>query len=397
VLAVVGGLVGALIGVLIVGPGAGAASAAPSGTAASAGSAGSIATASARSAAAACHPFKDVAATNTHCANIAWLKTQRITREAGGRFHPTSRVTRGSMAAFLFRLTHPGESQPSCAGRPFPDVPTSHAFCGYIRWADDGGITHGYSDGTYRPGRPVTRGAMAAFLNRVVTAGASTPRCTQPPFFDVGVHDTFCGAITWMRRARVTRGFDEGITYRSARPVSRQAMATFLHRLDVLLSRGSLSSCRPAKKVAQPAVSASDGASPAASPYALGPVQPRTALVADIIGRRFGIRTMYGWRPPSSEKYDPNGHPAGMAVDFMIDDLPHGTAVGHKLAAYLQRNQTWISIAYVIYRQHIWIAGQPFDDWRKMEDRGSPTQNHMNHVHLSLVAVGGDRSGTCRA
>jgi hypothetical protein len=49
----------------------------------------------------------------------------------------------------------------------FSDVPDSHPFHEDISWLADSGITTGFPDGTYRPGQPVTRQSMAAFMRRL--------------------------------------------------------------------------------------------------------------------------------------------------------------------------------------------------------------------------------------
>ena len=36
---------------------------------------------------------------------------------------------------------------------------------------------------------------------------------------------------------------------------------------------------------------------------------------------------------------------------------------------------------YVIWRQRYW---EPGGSWEPMEDRGSPTANHMDHVHVTV-------------
>jgi hypothetical protein len=38
----------------------------------------------------------------------------------------------------------------------------------------------------------------------------------------------------------------------------------------------------------------------------------------------------------------------------------------------------------VIYRQQIWLVGNPTSQWDAMEDRGSRTANHYDHVHVSV-------------
>lgn len=136
---------------------------------------------------------------------------------------------------------------------------------------------------------------------------------------------------------------------------------------------------------------AGDAASASTSPYEIGPVRPQTAVVANTVGAMFGIRTVGGWRDPATEIYDPQGHPAGLALDFMINDITDGTAVGDRLAEYLMANATDLGVAYIIWQQRIWSPERPGEGWRLMEDRGSPTQNHMDHVHLSLT---GDGSST---
>lgn len=120
----------------------------------------------------------------------------------------------------------------------------------------------------------------------------------------------------------------------------------------------------------------------------LGPVQPQTAAVANTLGAQFGIKTVGGWRDPATEVYDPQGHPAGLAVDFMTNDIPDGTTVGDRLADHIITHAPDLGVSYVIWRQRIWSPERAGEGWRPMADRGSPTQNHMDHVHLSLTGQG---------
>lgn len=53
------------------------------------------------------------------------------------------------------------------AAHDFTDVPDSHPFHDDISWLASTGVTDGFPDGTYRPGQPVTRQSMAAFLRRI--------------------------------------------------------------------------------------------------------------------------------------------------------------------------------------------------------------------------------------
>lgn len=66
-----------------------------------------------------------------------------------------------------------GGSALAGGGQSFSDVSPGHPFYDEIEWLAHAGITTGYPDGTFRPGAPVTRQAMAAYLERV-NAGIST-------------------------------------------------------------------------------------------------------------------------------------------------------------------------------------------------------------------------------
>ena len=175
-----------------------------------------------------------MAADHPFCDEIAWLDQHDI---AGGfpdgTFRPASTVTRQSMAVFLYRLRGaPRGDDPGCTVGPFPDVPAAHPFCGEITWLADAGIAGGFPDGTYRPTTTITRQFMSAFLYRMADARRGpNPTCGHKPFADVTVANDFCGEIAWLKARGVVRGDGAG-RFRPADPVSRQAMAGFLHQLD---------------------------------------------------------------------------------------------------------------------------------------------------------------------
>ena len=80
--------------------------------------------------------------------------------------------------------------------------------------------------------------------------------------------------------------------------------------------------------------------------------------------------------------HDPS---ADLAVDLVVSDtlgeLPSdGNALGDALAAYALEQQVTYGIRYVIWRQRINLGS----GWDAMEDRGSITQNHYDHVHISF-------------
>lgn len=181
----------------------------------------------------ACGPFPDVPASNSHCADIAWFADTDVTNGyADGTFRPAAPVSRSTMAAFFFRLAHHGDQAPACTANPFPDVSAGSVLCGAIDWLATTGVTHGYADGTFRPAESVSRGEMAAFLYRFAGPDNKARGCAAPLFADVGRTDTFCGEIGWLVYHGIAHGLDGASEYDPARPLSRGTMATFLHRAD---------------------------------------------------------------------------------------------------------------------------------------------------------------------
>lgn len=76
---------------------------------------------------------------------------------------------------------------------------------------------------------------------------------------------------------------------------------------------------------------------------------------------------------------DSGDHGSGRAVDIMVSGAP-----GTTIARYVQAHAGQLHVAYVIYQQKIWMAGDPAGRWKAMADRGSTTANHYDHVHVSV-------------
>jgi hypothetical protein len=177
--------------------------------------------------------FSDVGAGHPFFEEVCWLAQSGIsTGFADGGFHPSSPISRQAMAAFLHRLAL---SPPLVLGAPtFADVAASSPFFEDVEWMHQEAITDGFPDGTFHPLDPVSRQAMAAFLHRV--AGEPGPAGAPPYFSDVPNSHPFFADVQWMYQAGVTTGFGDG-TFHPSDPVSRQAMAAFLERMadDVVL------------------------------------------------------------------------------------------------------------------------------------------------------------------
>jgi hypothetical protein len=177
-------------------------------------------------------PFSDVPFTHTFFSDIGWAADNGIAGGfADGTYRPGAAVARQAMAAFLYRLAGEPAFDPPLEAT-FSDVPEASTFFAEIEWLAGEGIAGGFADGTFRPGQAVSRQAMAAFLYRFEGEPAFTPPGV-PSFSDVPATGTFFHEVEWLTDAGVAEGFADG-TFRPAQPVTRQAMAAFLHRLSDL-------------------------------------------------------------------------------------------------------------------------------------------------------------------
>jgi hypothetical protein len=85
---------------------------------------------------------------------------------------------------------------------------------------------------------------------------------------------------------------------------------------------------------------------------------------------------------------DPQDHGSGNASDFMVSSGTMPSAdrklQGDRAASYAIQNYQRLGIKYIIWQQHIWNPST-CKCWRPMSDRGSITQNHFDHVHISVT------------
>lgn len=131
--------------------------------------------------------------------------------------------------------------------------------------------------------------------------------------------------------------------------------------------------------------SAQPAAATGSDPYGLGPVTPQLRNLVNVLAPKFGITQVGGFRESAR---DPHGHPAGLAADFMVPLTPAGKKQGDELTAYAQEHAQELAIDYIIWRQRIWSVDRANEGWRPMEDRGSPTANHMDHPHINVLPSG---------
>ena len=128
------------------------------------------------------------------------------------------------------------------------------------------------------------------------------------------------------------------------------------------------------------APAAPDYASIAASKSENAGLQPQTAAFKEEVANLFGITSFSGYRPGDS-----GDHGKGLAIDFMV---PVSSALGDQIADYAIQNMASRGISYIIWKQRFYAPYPskygPAYTWNPMPDRGSITENHYDHVHVSM-------------
>lgn len=114
-------------------------------------------------------------------------------------------------------------------------------------------------------------------------------------------------------------------------------------------------------------------------------IKPHVEEFRQIIYKKFGITDIGGYRAG-----DPQDHGQGLALDVMV---PEGSKLGDDVAQFAIDNKEAAGITYIIWKQRFYMGVDNkygvANTWNKMEDRGSKTENHFDHVHISFGASKG--------
>jgi TP901 family phage tail tape measure protein len=111
--------------------------------------------------------------------------------------------------------------------------------------------------------------------------------------------------------------------------------------------------------------------------------QVDTIAVAEAVQQTFGINDIGMYRSPDGY----NEHSSGEAADAMVGN---DKELGNRVAQWALANAGQFGVEYVLWQQKQW---NPDGSTSPMEDRGSPTQNHMDHVHIRTAGGGYPQGG----
>ena len=117
-----------------------------------------------------------------------------------------------------------------------------------------------------------------------------------------------------------------------------------------------------------------------ATPTSNEGLQPQTIRFKEQVINELGLTDIGGYRPG-----DPEDHGKGLAIDVMV---PESSEIGDRVAQYAIDHMQENGISYIIWKQRFYapvnnIYG-PANTWNEMPDRGSVTENHYDHVHVSF-------------
>jgi hypothetical protein len=159
---------------------------------------------------------------------VEWMVCQGIT--AGYRdntFRINRSVTRGEVAAFLYRMS--GATYAPTGEPDFGDVAAGDSFYPAVMWMRSQGITTGYRNGTYGKSLRISRGELAALLYRYAGEPAVSVPQTHP-FSDVRTSAFYSGPTAWLSTIGVS-GYTNG-TFRPDRDITRGETAKFQYLLN---------------------------------------------------------------------------------------------------------------------------------------------------------------------
>lgn len=172
--------------------------------------------------------FRDVSGTSVFYEAITWLRCEQISvGYANGTYAPGQNITRGETAQLLYRFS--GETHRPGTSVDFRDVAVNRSAFTAVSWMKSKGYTTGYANGTFGVDQAISRGELAAFLHRM--SGEAGGVESTPPFTDMQTTDTFYAPAAWFHATGLVSGYADG-SFQPGRAVTRGESAQFLYAME---------------------------------------------------------------------------------------------------------------------------------------------------------------------
>lgn len=141
-------------------------------------------------------------------------------------FAPTGTLTRAEAAQMLYELmTEQAHKQYDCSGNGFSDVPAGQWYTAAVSTLANAGAINGCGDGTFQPGKPISRAEFVTVLAGIY--GVNTSK--GMPFSDVG-HGWCYDAVATAYANGWVSGFTDG-TFRPNQTITRAEAVSILNRV----------------------------------------------------------------------------------------------------------------------------------------------------------------------
>ncbi len=124
-------------------------------------------------------PFADVVPGSWYFDGVKFVYANGLMNgTSADKFSPEATLTRGMVVTILYRM----ENEPAVnGGKVFSDVAAGRYYSNAVAWASANGIVEGFTDGTFKPEKAVTREQLAAILSRYAKFQGKTVPETELP------------------------------------------------------------------------------------------------------------------------------------------------------------------------------------------------------------------------
>ncbi len=174
--------------------------------------------------------FRDIPPSHSYYRYVNWMACQELTAGyANGTFGLSKQLSRGETAMFLYRLS--GERHDPGTTVDFLDVPVGGAYFTAVSWMKEKGYGAGYADGTFNRNRNISRGELSSFLYRM--SGKTYRTTAYSPYSDMSPQSGFFTAAAWLQSTGMISGYTDR-SFRPTRPVTRGEAAKFLYSFDLV-------------------------------------------------------------------------------------------------------------------------------------------------------------------
>jgi hypothetical protein len=168
--------------------------------------------------------FLDVSSSHWAVDYIVYLTDNNIiSGYPDNTFRPSNNITRAEFAKIVVMAL--GASLPTSYKGYFPDVPSTHWAWKYIEKAKELGILKGYPDGSFRPGKEITRAEIAKM---VVNAGGFITNTSGSRFPDVPPTHWAYNFIMTAKNEGIVGGYPDG-TFRPDNSANRAEAAKMVY------------------------------------------------------------------------------------------------------------------------------------------------------------------------